>query len=186
MSRFLTCHVTDWILTRYLHKSSKLIQKEIQKGIQNRMWVLHAKSTLKQVALIFTLNTFVVFGSQGQNLMKTNFNLLFPVNSVTDTTLKYIYAALVGYCGMDAKKRKAMSHLKFGARLNISAYNTSPTCTITKAAYSYLIFEAVNVRGFWGPALNGGDQKNKINVVPSIFMKFWSRNNVNQLDRLTP
>ena len=56
--------------------------------------------------------------------MKTNFNLLFPVNSVTDTTLKYIYAAIVGYCGMDAKKRKAMSHLKFGARLSISAYNT--------------------------------------------------------------
>ena len=63
--------------------------------------------------LYFTLNTFVVFGSQGQN-----FNLLFPGNSVTGTTLKYIYAAIVGYCGMDAKKRKAMSHLKFGARIS--------------------------------------------------------------------
>ena len=39
---------------------------------------------------------------------------------------------------------------------------------------------------FWGPALNGGDEKNKINAVPSIFMKFWSRNNLDQLDRLTP
>ena len=29
--------------------------------------------------------------------------------------------------------------------------------------------------GFWGPAENGGDEKNKINVVPSIFMKFWSK-----------
>ena len=106
--------------------------------------MLHAKSTLKQVALIFTLSTFVVFGFDG-----TNFSLLFPGNSETDTTLKYIYAAIVGYCGVDAKKRKAMSHLKFGARLMpISAYNTSPTCTITKAAYPYLIFEAVKVRGF--------------------------------------
>ena len=74
----------------------------------------------------------------GPKLDGTKFNLLFPGNSVTGTTLKYIYAAIVGYCGMDAKKRKAMSHLKFGARLNISAYNTSPTCTITKAAYSLL------------------------------------------------
>ena len=49
----------------------------------------------------------------------------------------------------------------------------------------YLIFEAVNVRGFWGLALNGGDEKNKINVVPSIFMKFWNRNNLDKLDRLT-
>ena len=52
--------------------------------------------------------------------------------------------------------------------------------------FLYLIFEAVNIWGFWGPALNGGDEKNKINVVPSIFMKFWSKNNVDQLDRLTP
>ena len=53
---------------------------------------------------------------------------------------------------------------------------------------SYLIFEAVNVGvgGFWGPALNEGDKKNEINVVPSIFMKFWSRNELDQLDRLTP
>ena len=36
--------------------------------------------------------------------------------------------------------------------------------------------------GFWGPALNGGDEKNKINIVPSIFMKFWTRNNFDQLD----
>ena len=40
----------------------------------------------------------------------------------------------------------------------------------------------VNVCGFWGPAENGGDEKNKINVVPLIFMKFWSRNNLDQLD----
>ena len=30
------------------------------------------------------------------------------------------------------------------------------------------------------------DEKNKINIIPSIFMKSWSRNNVNQLDRLHP
>ena len=34
--------------------------------------------------------------------------------------------------------------------------------------FSYLIFEAVNVWGFWGPALNGGDKKNIINILPSI------------------
>ena len=38
--------------------------------------------------------------------------------------------------------------------------------------FSYLIFEGVNVWGFWGPALNGGDGKNQINIAPSIFMKF--------------
>ena len=31
-----------------------------------------------------------------------------------------------------------------------------------------------------------GNQKIKINVVPSIFMKFWSRINLDKLDRLTP
>ena len=27
--------------------------------------------------------------------------------------------------------------------------------------------------GVWGPALNRGDTENEINVVSSIFMKFW-------------
>ena len=39
---------------------------------------------------------------------------------------------------------------------------------------------------FWGPAQSGGDEKNQNNVVPSIFMKLWSRNNLDQLDWLTP
>ena len=51
---------------------------------------------------------------------------------------------------------------------------------------SFLIFEEVNVPGFWDPALNGGDEKNKINVLSSKFMKFWSRNNLDKLDWLTP
>ena len=50
----------------------------------------------------------------------------------------------------------------------------------------YLIFEVVNFWGFWGPATSGGDKKNKTKVVPSIFMEFWSRNNLDQLGRLTP
>ena len=50
----------------------------------------------------------------------------------------------------------------------------------------YLIFEVVNFWGFWGPATSGGDKKNKTKVVPSIFIKFWSRNNLDQLDPLTP
>ena len=50
----------------------------------------------------------------------------------------------------------------------------------------YLIFEVVNFWGFWGPATSGGDKKNKTKVIPSIFMKFRSRNNLDQLDRLTP
>ena len=37
---------------------------------------------------------------------------------------------------------------------------------------------------FWGPAQSGGEEKNKNNVVQSIFRKFWSRNNVDQLDWL--
>ena len=63
-------------------------------------------------------------GSAQRDEVYFKFNLLFPGNSLTCTTLKYTYAAIVGYCGLDAKKRKAMSHLKFGARLSISAYNT--------------------------------------------------------------
>ena len=51
---------------------------------------------------------------------------------------------------------------------------------------SYLISEVVNVWGFRGPILNGGDKKNKINDILSIFMKFCSRNNLDQLDWLTP
>ena len=40
---------------------------------------------------------------------------------------------------------------------------------------------------FWGPATSGGDKKKrKIKVVPLILMNFWSRNNLDQLDRLTP
>ena len=50
----------------------------------------------------------------------------------------------------------------------------------------YLGFEAVNVWGFWGPTTSRGDKKNKINIIPSIFMKFWSRHNLDQLDWLTP
>ena len=52
--------------------------------------------------------------------------------------------------------------------------------------FSYLVFEAVNVWCFWGPAETRGDKENKNNVVPLIFMKFWSRNNLDKLDRLTP
>jgi hypothetical protein len=44
--------------------------------------------------------------------------------------------------------------------------------------FSYLVFEAVNVWGFWGPAETQGDKENKNKVVPLIFMKFWSRNNL--------
>ena len=49
-----------------------------------------------------------------------------------------------------------------------------------------LLFKVVNVWGFWGPAETRGNQKIKIKVIPSIFMKFWSRNNLDKLDRLTP
>ena len=52
--------------------------------------------------------------------------------------------------------------------------------------FSYLVFEAVNVQGFWGPAEIRGDKGNKTNVIPLIFMKIWSRNNLDKLDRLTP
>ena len=51
--------------------------------------------------------------------------------------------------------------------------------------FSYLVFEAVNVWGFWGPAETLGDKNNKNNVVPLIFMKFWSRNSLEELDLLT-
>ena len=51
---------------------------------------------------------------------------------------------------------------------------------------SYLVFEAVNVWGFWGPIETQGDKENKNKVVTLIFMKFWSRNNLDKLDRLTP
>ena len=39
---------------------------------------------------------------------------------------------------------------------------------------------------FWGPVTSGGVKKHKIKVISSIFMNFWNRNNLDQLDRLTP
>ena len=52
--------------------------------------------------------------------------------------------------------------------------------------FSYLVFEAVNVWGFWGPEETRVNQNIKIKVIPSIFKKFWSRNNLDKLDQLNP
>ena len=46
-----------------------------------------------------------------------------------------------------------------------------PNRALIEGNFSQLIFKAVDVRGL-GPALNEGDKKNKINVIPSIFVKF--------------
>ena len=51
---------------------------------------------------------------------------------------------------------------------------------------SYLIFEAVNFRGFWGPAEMRGNDFEENKVVLLIFKQFCSRSHLNKLDRLTP
>ena len=50
--------------------------------------------------------------------------------------------------------------------------------------FSYLIFEAVNVWGFWGPAEMRGNDFEENKVVSLIFKQFWSP--LSKLDRLTP
>ena len=41
--------------------------------------------------------------------------------------------------------------------------------------FSYLIFEAVNFKGFWGPAEMRGNDFEENKVVPLIFKQFWSK-----------
>ena len=51
---------------------------------------------------------------------------------------------------------------------------------------AYLIFEAVNFWGFWGPeAMRGNNFKEK-KVVPLTFPQFWVTSHLNKLDWLTP
>ena len=78
---------------------------------------------------------------------------------------------------------KKLNFLKYyGTKISIFQWEIR----IFDPKFSYLIFEVVIFWGFWGPATSRGDKRNKTKVFPSILMKFWSRNNLNQLDWLTP
>ena len=92
------------------------------------------------------------------------------------------------FCGHEALRL----YIKWSKKFNFLLYYGTKISIFYRGIkicgpnFSYLIFEAVNFWGFWGPAEMRGHDLEENKVVPLIFKQFWSRSHLNNLDWLTP